>query len=207
MYKYLLVFLLLFSTSAFAVEYLVVTNDSVRVREQPGLQGRSMLMLNKGHLVIKIEEKGDWTRIYFTGKEKHTGKSEGWMHSSFLKEERKIMEQSVPEELRLEMVAADLACEKIMGAEIVQGCDLHLQYKLHKADQLSSIKVNCSAELVAKTRSGELIPVPVNQTLEHAVVQTIDDFSMHIIMKADASYELDKVSLEGNRCQLVGYSK
>ncbi|WP_415890396.1 SH3 domain-containing protein [Neptuniibacter sp. SY11_33] len=206
MYKYFVTFLLLFSSSAFSVEYLVVTNDSVRVREQPGLKGRSMLMLNKGHLVIKMEEKGDWTRIYFAGKEKRTGKTEGWMHSSFLKEERKVVEQSVPEELRLEMVASDLACEKIMGAEIVQGCDLHLQYKLHEAAQLSSIKVNCSAELVAKTRSGELIPVPVNQTLKHSVVQTIDDFSMHIIMKADASYQLEQVSLEGSRCRLVGYS-
>lgn len=205
MYKFLSVFVFLISTSVSAVEYLIVTNDSVRVREQPGLTGRSMLMLNKGHLVIKLEEKGGWTRIYFTGKEESTGKTEGWMHSSFLKEERKVVEQSVPEEFRLEMAAADLACEKIMGAEIVQGCDLHLQYKLHKAAQLSSIKVNCSAELVAKTRSGELIPVPVNQTLEHAVVQTIDDFSMHIIMTADASYQLEEVSLEGSRCQLVGY--
>lgn len=205
MYKFLSVFIFLSSTSVSAVEYLIVTNDSVRVREQPGLTGRSMLMLNKGHLVIKMEEKGDWTRIYFAGKEERTGKTEGWMHSSFLKKEQEVIKQSVPEKLRLEVIAADLTCEKVMGAEIVQGCDLHLQYKLHQAAQFSRIKVNCSAELVAKTRSGELIPVPVNQTLEHSVVQTVDDFSMHIIMKADASYQLEKVSLEGSRCKLVGY--
>ena len=205
MYKFLLAFLLLFSSSAFAVEYLIVTNDSVRVREQPGLKGRSMLMLNKGHLVIKLEEKGDWTRIYFAGKEELTGKTEGWMHSSFLKEERRVLEQSVPKKLRLDVIAADLTCEKVMGADIVQGCDLHLQYKLDKEAQLTSIKVNCSAELVAKTRGGELIPVPVNQTLEHSVVQGVDDFSMHILMKADLSYQLEQVSLEGHRCRLVGY--
>ncbi|WP_415905222.1 hypothetical protein ACMXYW_03390 [Neptuniibacter sp. QD48_55] len=122
MYRYFSAFLLFFSTSVFAVEYLVVTNDRVRVPEQPGLQGRSMLMLNKGHLVIKLEEKADWTRIYLIGKEKLIGKTEGFMHSSFLKEERKVMEQSLPEELRIDMVAADLACEKIMGAELMQGC-------------------------------------------------------------------------------------
>ncbi|WP_415893551.1 SH3 domain-containing protein [Neptuniibacter sp. PT8_73] len=201
----LLCLLLLLSTSVSAVEYLVVTNDSVRVREQPGLTGRSMLMLNKGHLVIKMEEQGDWTRIYFTGKEEKTGKTEGWMHSSFLKEEEELLKQAVPEKLKLEVIAAELACEKIMGAEIIQGCDLHFQYELLQQTDFKGIKVSCSAELVAKTRSGDLIPVPVNQTLDHSVVEQSDTYSMHILMKADVSYELEQVNLEGSRCQLVGY--
>ena len=65
MYKYFVLLVCFFSLPAAAVEYLVVTADSVRVREQPGLSGRSMLMLNKGHLVIKMTEEGDWTKIYF----------------------------------------------------------------------------------------------------------------------------------------------
>jgi len=204
-YKFLLAFLLLFSSSAFAVEYLIVTNDSVRVREQPGLKGRSMLMLNKGHLVIKLEEKGDWTRIYFTGHENLTGKTEGWMYSSFLKEEKKIIQQSVPEKFRLHVLLAELTCERVMGAEVIQGCDLHLKYRLQDVTGLKSIKVNCSAELVAQTKAGALIPVPVQQTLEHRVVDASNDYSMHILMKADLSYELDQVRLEGKRCQLVEY--
>jgi hypothetical protein len=206
-YKYLLALFCLFPISASAVEYLVVTADSVRVREKPGLNGRSMLMLNKGHLVIKVEDKGDWTRIFFKGREDQTNQTEGWMHSSFLKEERAVVKQNTPEELQLTDNTADLACEKVIGTELVQGCDLHLQYGLEQDSGLKQIKVNCSAELVAKTRNGEMIPVPVNQTLEHQVANSAGDYSMHILMKADASYELDEVSLEGHRCQLVGYSK
>ncbi|MCP4597483.1 SH3 domain-containing protein [Neptuniibacter sp.] len=64
----------------------MVTNDSVRVREKPGLEGRSLTMLHKGHLVIRMEEKGGWTRIYFTGRDKRL--TQGWMYSRFLVNEK-----------------------------------------------------------------------------------------------------------------------
>ncbi len=207
MYKFLLVLCCFFPLTVSAVEYLVVTGDNVRVRAAPSIHGRSLLMLNKGHLVIKMEEKGQWTRIFFKGNEMGTGKTEGWMHSSFLKEEKAIARERTPEELQLLEKSADLSCEKVIGTELVQGCELHLQYGLKQDVGLRRIKVNCNAELVAKTRSGEVIPVPVNQVLEHEVVGAESEYSMHILMKADATYELDEVSLEGYRCQLVGYSR
>ena len=74
----------LLSTHAVAVDYLVVTADSVRVREAPNLQARSLTMLHKGHLVIKVSEAKEWTEIYFLGREDATGHTKGWMHSSFL---------------------------------------------------------------------------------------------------------------------------
>lgn len=129
------------------------------------------------------------------------------MHSSFLKEEKGIVNEHEPEELQLTDKSANLSCDKINESALIQGCDLHLQYGLKQDIGLKRIKVNCNAELMAQTRSGETIPVPVNQTLEHRVVSANDEYSMHILMKADASYELDKVSLEGHHCQLVGYSK
>jgi hypothetical protein len=73
-----------------------------------------------------------------------------------------------------------------------------------KGAGLKKIKVNCSAELVAKTFKGDLIPVPVSQTLEHVVTAPDERFSMNILMKADLSYQLTEVNLEGHRCRVVG---
>ncbi len=199
--------LLLISMNAMAVDYLVVTADSVRVRAEPGLYGKSLVMLNKGHLVIKDKEQDGWTKIYFLGRDEETGHTEGWMSSRFLAEEQKAIAKTVKKEFQLADNGASLSCEKVMGSELVQGCDLHLEYGLLEGKALKKINVNCSAELVAKTVTGDLIPVPVNQTLEHFVLVPDEDFSMHILMKADASYQLKEVSLEGHRCQLVSYSK
>jgi len=66
--KFMFAFLLMVSCQASAVDYYVVTNDFVRVREAPSLDGRSLVMLNKGHLVIKLDEQDGWTKIYFLGR-------------------------------------------------------------------------------------------------------------------------------------------
>jgi hypothetical protein len=99
---------------------------------------------------------------------------------------------------------AELGCEKVIGNDFIQGCDLYLEYALVKGVGLKKIKVNCSAELVAKTFKGDLIPVPVSQTLEHVVTAPDERFSMNILMKADLSYQLTEVNLEGHRCRVVG---
>lgn len=207
MNKLVFSFLMLFSINAVAVDYFVVTADSVRVRSAPNLNGTSLVMLNKGHLVIKDKEQNGWTKIHFTGRDKETGHTEGWMSSRYLAAEKKVIAKATKKEFQLTDNGASLSCEQVMGSDFIQGCDLHLQYGLVQGEALKKINVNCSAELVAKTKSGELIPVPVNQTLEHFVLLPDEGFSMHILMKADLSYELTEVNLEGHRCQLASYSK
>jgi hypothetical protein len=197
-------FLLMVSCQALAVDYYVVTNDFVRVREAPSLEGRSLVMLNKGHLVIKLDEKEGWTKIYFLGRDEVNGRTEGWMSSQFLVPESSVVNSTLKEELVLADKGAALSCEKVIGNDYIQGCDLYLEYALVKGSGLKKINVNCSAELVAKTAKGDLIPVPVSQTLEHVVSKSDERFSMNILMKADLSYQLIAVNLEGHRCRVVG---
>lgn len=203
MNKIITAFLLFISCQALAVDYYVVTNDFVRVREEPSLQGRSLVMLNKGHLVIKLDEKEGWSKIYFIGREEVNGRTDGWMSSQFLVPESSVVNSTLKEELVLADKGAALSCEKVIGNEFIQGCDLHLEYALVKGIGLKNIKVNCSAELVAKTLKGDLIPVPVSQTLEYVVSSPDERFSMNILMKADLSYQLTEVNLEGHRCRVV----
>lgn len=203
MAKYFLFLFVLFPINAQAVEYLLVTADSVRVRAEPSTQGRSILMLNKGHLVIKDGEHGSWTKVYFLGHENKSGRTEGWMSSQFLSPENIVNDKLVSKELRLLDKGASLSCERVVGNEFVQGCDLHLQYVVDMSKNLQKVKVNCSAELVARTLKGELIPVPVNQSLEHVALSPNEVLSMHILMKADLSYQLTEVTVEGHRCGLV----
>lgn len=203
MARFFLFLLMLLSVNVQAVEYLLVTADSVRVRAEPSTQGRSILMLNKGHLVIKDGEKGDWTKIYFLGHEGTSGRTEGWMSSQFLSPEKVVHDNLVRKELRLLDKGASLSCERVIGDEYIQGCDLHLQYAVAMSQNLQKVKVNCSAELVAKTQDGKLIPVPVNQMLEHVALTPNEVLSMHILMKADLSYQLTEVSVEGHRCTLT----
>jgi hypothetical protein len=202
--KIIFAFLLFVSCHASAVDYYVVMNDSVRVRAEPSLKGRSLIMLNKGHLVIKLEEKGEWSKIYFLGREEVNGRTEGWMSSQFLAPESIAIKEVLKEELELADKGAALSCEKVIGNDFIQGCDLYLEYALVKGSGLKKINVNCSAELVAKTAKGDLIPVPVSQTLEHVVSKSDERFSMNILMKADLSYQLIAVHLEGHRCRVVG---
>lgn len=209
--------MLCFSVSAAAVEYLVVTADGVRVRAEPNLSGRSLTMLHSGHLVVKVAESGDWTKIYFLGKEKASGKTQGWMHSRFLEAEKGPQDNAAledesaetkpnePKALSLIDGLADLDCEKGADSGFVQTCDLHLRYRLSESRNLKNIQVSCDAQLLAKSNSGDDIPVPVNQTLQHQVLFGQRDFSMHIIMKADASYELKDVDLQQHQCQLVSH--
>jgi hypothetical protein len=201
--KFMFAFLLMVSCQASAVDYYVVTNDFVRVRAAPSLDGRSLVMLNKGHLVIKLDEKDGWTKIYFLGREEANGRTEGWMSSQFLAPESSVVNQALKQELVLADKGAELGCEKVIGNDFIQGCDLYLEYALVKGVGLKKIKVNCSAELVAKTFKGDLIPVPVSQTLEHVVTAPDERFSMNILMKADLSYQLTEVNLEGHRCRIV----
>ena len=183
----------------------MVTNDSVRVREKPGLHGHSMLMLHKGHLVIKIEEQGEWTRIYFKGREAQTDKTEGWMHSSFLQPENKFFQQNTSSFIALNHHAAKLVCEQVIGTELIRGCKLNLRYSLEQKAGLRYFTVACNAELVTKNRVGKLIPVPVSQSQEYKVADFGVEYSMDILMKASAAYELVEVNLVGHRCQVVGY--
>ncbi|WP_420554969.1 SH3 domain-containing protein [Neptuniibacter marinus] len=196
-------FLFVVSCHASAVDYYMVTNDYVRVRDKPNLQGRSLVMLNKGHLVIKLGEEGEWSKIYFLGREEVNGRTEGWMSSQFLAPENSVVNSTLKEELILADKGAALSCEKVIGNEFIQGCDLQLEYALVKGVGLKNIKVNCSAELVAKTLKGDLIPVPVSQTLDYVVSSPDERFSMNILMKADLSYQLTEVNLEGHRCRVV----
>lgn len=183
----------------------MVTSDSVRVREKPGIEGRSLLMLNKGHLVVKIQEQGDWTKIYFLGREEQTGHTEGWMFSRFLKKENDVTAHIDKPEYRLTDRGAKLSCEKNVESETIQGCDLHLRYTLFQQTSNSKLQVNCNAELVAKTHDGSVIPVPVKQILEHRVEGLKANLSMHILMKADTSYGLQEVDLRGHRCEVIDY--
>ncbi len=81
---------------------------------------------------------------------------------------------------------------------------MHLRYALAEHRTLEFIRVSCNAELVARTRNGELIPVPITQTQKHKVKMQSETYSMHVMMQADVSYELEEVTLEGYRCKLVG---
>ena len=202
--------LVFFSAHASAIEYLVVTADGVRVRSKPSLSGRSLTMLHSGHLVVKVSESGDWTQIYFLGKEE-TGKTKGWMHSRFLEPEKgpETTEQTPAVEappLSLVEGLASLNCNKGIESGFVQNCDLHLKYRISESQNVKNIRVNCDAELLAKSKAGDVIPVPVSQTLEHQVLFGQRDFSMHIIMKADESYELNGVDLKEHSCKLLGHT-
>ena len=206
---YFAFFLMMLSFNLVAAENYIVTADSVRVRSAPSLNGKSLLSLNKGQEVIKLQEKGQWSNIQFqvSGSSSEQEKKEGWMHSSFLAKKDSVVETEVPETLKFANENADLMCDKNPDTQLIEACDLELQYSLQQSVGLQSFKVECSAELQASTKNSDVLPVPVSQMLEHPVDVTASLYSMHILMRADASYELQNVTLEGYSCQLVGYNK
>ncbi len=67
--------LAMFSMAAFAFEYYVVNQDT-SVFDAPS-NGRSMTELYQGQMLLKIDQQGDWSRVFFLSAEKQPLK--GWV--------------------------------------------------------------------------------------------------------------------------------
>jgi N-acetylmuramoyl-L-alanine amidase len=60
-------------------DLLVVTGDSVNVRDGPGKDQRVVGKLTRGQIVVELEQRGEWFHIDMGG-----GRDGGWVHRSLL---------------------------------------------------------------------------------------------------------------------------
>jgi|GEM_PF-1596516 len=82
-----LVILLVLSPLAQAVNFVTVTGNKVNVRQGAGPEFAPVAQVNKGQLLLVLEQQGEWSLVFFLDEGEE--RTEGWIVTRFLKPDRK----------------------------------------------------------------------------------------------------------------------